>query len=158
MSIHLLRNPITHHYDIEDDRESALYLMLWTALRYTKHSDVGDLLGSTANDLLEAFNEARPNGSGSFNGGISKFCFLAMRSKLRFDDRPQLNALIMRLRRTFSARYQEEPDPQDLPFLLTCYNADLENLKTKNWLVSAIQEYLTQDGWPIGDKAEPQKK
>ncbi|KAF8191341.1 hypothetical protein BJ912DRAFT_830421, partial [Pholiota molesta] len=71
MSIHLLREQL-HYHDIEDDRESALYVLLWTALRYTKHIDLGDIKGSNTKDLLAAFDEVRPDDNEQNRGGSSK--------------------------------------------------------------------------------------
>ncbi|KAF8191344.1 hypothetical protein BJ912DRAFT_902593 [Pholiota molesta] len=150
MSIALLRKP-THYHDIEDDRESAFYVMLWTALRYTKHSDVGDFIGSTAKDLMRAFDEARPDGS-NVKGGSSKYEFLSGRSHLHFDDRPQLNALIAELCPAFAVRYERPPAPGEHALQLK-YDNKLDALRTENWFVDIMQKFLNADGWPIDDKA-----
>ncbi|KAF8176471.1 hypothetical protein BJ912DRAFT_1146841 [Pholiota molesta] len=160
MSIHLLREQL-HYHDIEDDRESALYVLLWTALRYTKHIDLGDIKGSNTKDLLAAFDEVRPDDNEQNRGGSSKYVFLGSQTKLRFDGRPQLDDLFSYLRQAFLLRYQTVPVVRDQdPFLLEVlrrHNAALENLRKENWLVSVIQEYLAMEGWPSDDKAEPQE-
>jgi hypothetical protein len=130
-------------------------------LRYTKHHNIEEIEGSTAKDLLASFDEVLPDGNEQYRGGSSKDMFLGSRTKLRVVGRPQWDALFMHLRQAFLIRYQEVPVVQDQdPFLLEvcmCHNAALENLRTENWLISVLQDYLAKDGWPSDtDKAEPQ--
>ncbi|KAF8191343.1 hypothetical protein BJ912DRAFT_1098407 [Pholiota molesta] len=139
MSARLLESP-SHYHDIEDDRESALYVILWTALRYTKHNHKGSE-GTTAAVVLEAFDEARIEDSGAVTGGSRKSGFLATKTRIRFDDRPQLNALIAELcDESFAVRYERDPGPRR-PGKLADYNKGLKVLRAENWLVDTIQQF-----------------
>lgn len=159
MSINLLQNPI-HHHDIEDDRESAFYVLLWICLAFTKYSDSRGTSGWTGADLKRAFIEARPDDvSGVMRGGTLKSCFLRGKSRLCFDGRPPLNALVDELCGEFGVRYGHTPhsgNAERLAQLLACYNNSRKNLRTENWLVNTLQKYLNPDGWPSDDKAEDQ--
>jgi hypothetical protein len=144
-----------HFHDIEDDRESALYVLLWTALRYTKHSQLVDDI--SVPDFLAAFDEARPDGSGGFTGGSLKRSFLRGNGELHFDNRPQLDALAGHLCRAIGARYTAKPGPEAPAALAEYHNNSLQLLRTENWFVDIMQKFLNSDGWPSDDKAEPQE-
>jgi hypothetical protein len=109
MSISLLQDP-THLHDIEDDRESALYVLLWTALGFTKHSDSKGSSGSTAADLKRAFVDARSEEfRGVMRSGALESLFLLGKSRLCFDGRPPLDALVDELCQEFGVLYKREP-------------------------------------------------
>jgi hypothetical protein len=67
ISAALLRKP--HRIQIiEDDRESAIHVLTWLALRYTKHDDLANL-----NAHLEIYDEVDPPQSeGIATGGRAK--------------------------------------------------------------------------------------
>jgi hypothetical protein len=151
MSARLLEDQ-NHFHDIEDDRESALYVLLWTALRYTKHAE--ELKNTvTVKQLLEAFDEASPDGSGGVMGGVLKTKFLSTNSELRFEGRPQFEALILKLCRAFGFRYAVQLFPEDTER----FRKGREILRSENWLVDMLRHFLDADGWPSDDKAEPQE-
>lgn len=155
MSAQLLKKR-NHFHDIEDDRESALYVMLWTALRYTKHSQLVESEDDIpVKHLLAAFDEARPDGSGGVTGGSLKSSFLTGNSELRFDNRPQLDTLVTTLCRAFAFRYVRQLDPTNAG-LVAIYSDRLKLLRTEGWLVNTMEQFLNADGWPNDDKAEPQ--
>ena len=167
ISAALLRNP-QRLQTIEDDRESAIHLLTWLALRYTKHDELDDL-----NTYLTMYDEVdRRKSKGIATGGRAK-------GNLFFGQLPTfasdpLNRLI-EVRRTFSARYgetypddvtqqakdlvaQAEANPamdptmyyQLAPYI---YISRLEALRKRNWLVEVFNKHLESDDWPTCDKA-----
>jgi hypothetical protein len=76
----------------------------------------------------------------------------------RFDGRPPLDALVDELCQEFGVLYKREPSrylsAERLAFLVACYNNSRKNIRTENWLVNTLQEFLNADGWPSDDKAE----
>ena len=165
ISAALLRNP-QRLQTIEDDRESAIHLLTWLALRYTKHDELDDL-----NTYLTMYDEVdRRKSKGIATGGRAK-------GNLFFGQLPTfasdpLNQLLIEVRETFSARYGEtypddvtqkakdlvaraEANPvMDLtmwgPYI---YISRLEALKKPNWLVEVFNKHLESDDWPACDKA-----
>src|SRR5882672_859522 len=106
MSAALLRNNKKCN-ELEDDRESCLHVLTWTALRFTSHTVSG---GSTGR-LLRAFDEEYEDEEG-VKGGDLKRGFLATREiprVVKFDRRPQLDALIEELTEAFAVRYEKPP-------------------------------------------------
>ncbi|PPQ73445.1 hypothetical protein CVT26_015832 [Gymnopilus dilepis] len=180
MSVALLKNPSAEHC-IEDDRESALYVLLWTALRHSKHSTPS---GTTAPhssshpiSLLHlGFDEAYTTSSGEMRGGHIKACILLgnrLSNVVQFHQRPQLDALLTALQEVFQFRYQPRPKDKDcqlfeklkeegfdenflkltIPYM---YFNGLEKLKQRGWLVNTLRDFLSNDDWPQADKAELQ--
>ncbi|KAF8224872.1 hypothetical protein L208DRAFT_1080716, partial [Tricholoma matsutake] len=91
MSAALLQNKGKNN-ELEDDRESCLHVLIWTALRFTKHT----ISGGSSNRFLRSFDENYEDEE-NVKGGDLKRGFLATREIPRvvtFDGRPQLNALI----------------------------------------------------------------
>jgi hypothetical protein len=90
--------------ELEDDRESCLHVLTWTALRFTKHT----ISGGGSNRFLRAFDEEYED-EDSVKGGDLKKGFLLGRDiphTVKFDRRPQLDALIRGLAEAFAARYE----------------------------------------------------
>ena len=107
MSARLISN-LEGEHDLQDDLESSIYVLLWTALMFSECS---------GSDYVESFMahviDPQPYGR---NGGFGKVDFLQTRSYLRqikFLQRPLLDTLITELAVLFSARYEEEPDKQE---------------------------------------------
>ena len=111
MSAALLRNNKKYN-ELEDDRESCLYVLTWTALRFTKHTcSEGD-----SSMFLRAFDEEYEDEEG-VKGGDLKRGFLATREiprVVKFDRRPELDALIEELTETFAVRYEKPPSAEQI--------------------------------------------
>jgi hypothetical protein len=101
--------------ELEDDRESCLHVLTWTALRFTNHT----ISGGGTSRILRAFEEEYEDDEG-VKGGDLKRGFLATREiprMVKFDHRPHLDALIRELTEAFAARYEEPPSARDLQTL-----------------------------------------
>jgi hypothetical protein len=100
--------------ELGDDRESCLHVLTWTALHFTAHT----ISGGGTNRFLRAFDEEYEDEG--VRGGNLKRGFLATREipcVVKFDRRPQLDALVRELTETFSVRYEEPPSVKDLQAL-----------------------------------------
>jgi len=149
LSTSLLRNNKKCN-ELEDDRESYLHMLTWTALRFTKHMrSEGD-----SSMFLRAFDEEYEDEEG-VKGGDLKRGFLATREiphVVKFDRRPHLDKLIRELTEAFAVRYEEPPsndhvqglerarknnvDPSIMPLLPAFdYQKCLDDLAAPNWLV-----------------------
>src|SRR6202050_5681665 len=109
--------------ELEDDRESCLHVLTWTALRFTNHTVS---VGGTSR-FLRAFDEEYEDQDG-VKGGDLKRGFLATREiprVVKFDRRPQLDALIEELTETFAIRYEKPPSAKGLQALTYGGAADL---------------------------------
>src|ERR1700691_2329836 len=159
MSAALLRNNKKYN-ELEDDRESCLHVLTWTALRFTKHTcSEGD-----SSMFLRAFDEEYEDEEG-VKGGDLKRGFLATREiprVVKFDRRPRLDALIEELTEAFAVCYEKPPSADQLQALeraqaanidpsimsgLTAFNYQqrLDDLVARNWLVDGFQRYLDAD-------------
>ena len=111
MSAALLRNNKKYN-ELEDNRESCLHVLTWTALRFTKHTcSEGD-----SSMFLRAFDEEYEDEEG-VKGGDLKRGFLATREiprVVKFDRRPELDALIEELTETFAVRYEKPPSAEQI--------------------------------------------
>jgi len=106
MSAALLRNNKKYN-ELEDDRESCLHVLTWTALRFTNHT----ISGGGTSRFLRAFDEEYEDEEG-VRGGDLKRGFLATREiprLVKFDHRPHLDKLIRELTEAFAVRYEEPP-------------------------------------------------
>jgi hypothetical protein len=157
--------------ELEDDRESCLHVLTWTALRFTNHT----LTGGGTSRFLRPFDEEYEDEEG-VKGGDLKRGFLATREiprVVKFDRLPHLDALIRQLTETFAARYEEPPsadqlqaleqaqaaniDPSIISGLTACnYQKRLDDLVAPSWLVDTFHRYLDADTWPPSDKARGQ--
>src|ERR1700689_2914639 len=101
--------------ELEDDRESCLHVLTWTALRFTNHTVS---VGGTSR-FLRAFVEEYEDEDG-VKGGDLKRGFLATREiprVVKFDRRQQLDALVRELTEAFAVRYEEPPSGDDFETL-----------------------------------------
>src|ERR1700729_423635 len=101
--------------ELEDDRESCLHVLTWTALRFTKHT----ISKGRSSDFLRAFDEEYKNEDG-VKGGPLKKGFLATHEiprVVKFDRHLQLDALIRELTEAFAVRYEEPPSDEDFKTL-----------------------------------------
>ena len=155
--------------DLEDDRESCLHVLTWTALRFTNHN--GDL-----KKLLRPFDEAYEARNG-IEGGELKIGYLLHRKipkQVKFEGRPHLDELIAVLTKTFAVRYEETPSKERFERLekmekAGLYSSDdlaentvfqyrnrMSSLKGRNWLVEAFRSHLDAGSWPTSDTANKQ--
>jgi hypothetical protein len=157
--------------ELEDDRESCLHVLTWTALRFTNHT----ISGGGTSRFLRAFDEEYEDEEG-VKGGDLKRGFLATREiprVVKFDRRPQLDALIEELTETFAIRYEKPPtadqlealeraqaaniDPSIMSGLMAFnYQKRLDDLAAPSWLVDTFHRYLDADPWPPSDKTQGQ--
>jgi hypothetical protein len=104
MSVALLQDNEKHN-ELEDDRESCLHVLTWTALRFTKHAISNN---GTVMKFLRAFDEAYDDGNGVQGGGLKMKSLLSrdISEEVKFKDRPQLDRLVEKLTETFAVRYE----------------------------------------------------
>jgi hypothetical protein len=199
MSAQLLTSPNSVH-QMEDDRESAFHVLLWVAMLYSRHhvlvrmpptgnpssSSMQDTPHTGMRTYTRQFDEAYIDDSGTVKGGsLKQNLFMSTDlSKLKFDGRPQLDALLEELAVALAVRYERPPEPDDWELLAEQeaflmdnpdsphldliklsrdystayrYQERKHHLETKrHWLVDTIRKHLNTGTWPK-DKAEPQK-
>jgi hypothetical protein len=140
-------------------------------LRFTKHT----CSESDLSMFLRAFDEEYEDHEG-VEGGDLKSGFLATREiprVVKFDRRPQLDALIEELTETFAIRYEKPPSTKDLQALedarvsnvpesvisnlpALSHRKRLDDLATASWLVDTFRHHLDADPWSLSDKAQGQ--
>jgi hypothetical protein len=155
---------------IEDDRESAFYVLLYLGLLYTKHNQIYQELES----YMEIFDYVTFAHNNVAKGGALKRDFLLSRTRadaLDFACRP-MNDLMKDLRSTFSVRYEAPPseailanyedlkgNPNILTGALLYHPAALHEgrnntLRERGWLVEIILKHLDNPHvWPADDAA-----
>jgi hypothetical protein len=170
MSAALLHNNKKPH-ELIDDRESSLHVLTWTALRFTKHTNSeGDSIR-----FLRAFDEEYEDKDGVKGGDLKKGFLLGrdIPRTIKFDSRPQLDALIEELTEAFAVRYEKPPSAEEVKALeeaqsanlppsimagLTAfkYQKHLDDLATPSWLVDTFRRHLNTGYWPPLDQAQGQ--
>lgn len=159
----LLRNP-QRVQTIEDDRESAIHVLTWLTLRYTKHDELDNL-----HTYLKIYDKVdRRQSKGIATGGRAKGNQFA--DKLPTFTSSPLNWLLSVVRKTFSAHHGEtysEEEIQDVknhvdgsnitnPTYLPpayVYASRMAALMKPNWLVEAFNNHFDLDDWPSYNKA-----
>ena len=169
MSVALLRNNKKYN-ELEDDRESYLHVLTWTALRFTNHT----ISGGSTSGFLRAFDEEYEDER--VKGGDLKKGFLLGRDiprAVKFDHRPKLDALIEELTETFAVHYEKPLSDDHIqgleraragnvdPFIMRLlpafdYQKRLDDLAAPSWLVDTFHRFLDADTWPPLDKAQKQ--
>ncbi|KAK0224416.1 hypothetical protein EDD85DRAFT_891876 [Armillaria nabsnona] len=151
MSAHLLASYGSIH-TLADDRESALWVLLYVALRHTRNS-----LSPTAlhHRIKLWFQDAVVEVRGD-TGGEGKRAVLNDGSVLPSFTVDGLNHLLKELVEVFAVRYQPEPSPQDdaayaeikvsLPHLIETtqkwkYLTKLEKMSSPAWLCRTLREH-----------------
>jgi hypothetical protein len=166
----LLRKP-QRIQTIEDDRESAIHVLTWLALRYTKHDDLEHL-----NDHLTIYDEVDHRQSESIaTGGRAKGDNFSSEVFPTFASDP-LDRLLTEVREIFAFRYQRKKHSpgeiqQAMDFMAFMasgrpfdsskvhlvgayfYGSGMESLKKPNWLIEVFNKHLDSDDWPLDDKA-----
>jgi hypothetical protein len=170
MSAALLQNNDKYN-ELEDDHESCLHVLTWTALHFTKHT----ISGGGLNRFLRAFDEEYKDEDGVKGGDLKKGFLLGhnIPRMVKFDRRPQIDALIRELTEAFAAHYEELPPHEDFEVLKDMqsnntppsyfhsnsafkYQKRLNNLISPSWLVDTFRRFLDIDTWPLSDKARGQ--
>jgi hypothetical protein len=170
MSAALLHNNKKPH-ELTDDRESSLHVLTWTALRFTKHTNSE----GNSKRFLRAFDEAYEDEDGVKGSDLKKGFLLGrdIPRAIKFDSRPQLDALIKELTEAFAVRYEEPPSAEEVKALqeaqsanlppsimagLTAfkYQKHLDDLATPSWLVDTFRRHLNTGYWPPSDQAQGQ--
>ena len=156
--------------EIEDDRESSLHVLTWMALRFTNHT----IYKGHSIDFLRAFDEEYENEDGVKGGNLKKGSLLGRDIPLRvkFDHRPQLDALIEELTEVFAVRYERPPSAEQINQLQRLRDKGLSDddlgndsvvlnhtrrvasLKSPDWLVDTFRRHLNAGYWPSSDKAQ----
>ena len=157
--------------ELEDDRESCLHVLTWTALRLTNHT----ISKGRSSDFLRPFDKEYEN-EDSVRGGELKTGFPVSRKiprLVKFDHRPHLDKLIEELTEVFAVRYEKPPshdhvrgleraradnvDPSIMRLLPAFdYQKRLDDIAAPSWLVDTFRRYLDADSWPPSDKARGQ--
>jgi hypothetical protein len=176
MSAALLRD-IRKPNELEDDRGSCLYVLIWMALHFTNHTISRRI---SLDYILGSFDDAYEV-EGGVNGGQYKRWLLLTRDiphEVKFDDRPQLDKLIEELTDTFAVRYDRPPSAEDISSS-EAYHQHLRDigytdekiaktsfvfhharrmasLKSPDWLVKTFRHHLEAGPWPLSDKAVEQ--
>ena len=162
MSAALLRNNNKCN-ELEDDRESCLHVLTWTALRFTDHT----ISGSGTSRFLRAFDEEYEDEEGVKGGDLKKGFLLGrdIPRVVKFDHRPHLDKLIRELTEAFAVRYEEPPSHEDFETLKDMqsnnaplsylysnaafkYTKRLDDLAARSWLVDTFRCNLNADFWP----------
>jgi hypothetical protein len=170
MSAALLRNNNKCN-ELEDDRESCLHVLIWTALRFTNHT----ISGSGTTRFLRAFDEEYEDEEGVRGGDLKKGFLLGrdIPRVVKFDRRPQLDALIEELTKAFAVRYEKPPTANQFDVLNQMqssnvppsfleentafkYKKRLYDLTAPSWLVDTFRRHLNIDCWPPSDQARAQ--
>jgi hypothetical protein len=130
---------------IEDDRESAFYVLLYLGLLYTKNNQIYQDLES----YMEIFDYVTFGHNSVAKGGDLKSNFLATQGRadaLKFDCKP-MNDLMKDLRSTVSVRYEAPPSEVFARFDIQSNVADTLaaiherrqcTLREQGWLVKTI--------------------
>ena len=160
MSAGLLRDDDAGVNELADDRESCLYVLTWTALRYTKHTIKND----TLIELLRPFNEVSKVRDFVKGGKFKLVSFLHrdIPVQVRFDGGPHLDKLIADLTSVIAARYEALPSPlyteaSRIEILLkNLRNAAMDSLKRRGWLVETFKRHLDAGSWQSLDEVVKQ--
>jgi hypothetical protein len=170
METALLRNTQKCN-ELEDDQESCLHVLTWTALRFSEHTGSG----GSSNRFLRAFDEEYEDEDGVKGGDLKKGFLLGrdISRVVKFDRRPHLDKLIEELTEVCAVRYEKPPsddhiqgleraragnvDPSIMRLLPAFdYQKRLDDLVTPSWLVDTFRRYLDEDPWPPSDEARGQ--
>ena len=159
--------------ELEDDRESCLHVLTWTALRFT---DYTLLEGCRLKTLLRPFDEAYEDKDGVKGGELKEGSLLGRHipKRVKFDSRPHLDELIAVLTKTFAVRYEETPSKERFERLeemeksglyssndlaentVFQYKNRISSLKERSWLVKTFRSHLDAGCWPTSDIANKQ--
>lgn len=165
MSAALLKNPSAPHL-LEDDRESCFHVLVWTALKYSKHRTCEPALrpssdrdppasGGDIMEFLRAFDEAYADAAGNVRGGQLKSGVLVTGSlclKVRFEKRPLLDKLVDDLNRIFQVRYENPPSQEDkdeLNELRAAGAPESELRRLSAYKYQARKDKLRARGWLV---------
>ena len=145
---------------LEDDRESCLHVLTWTALRFTDHT----ISGGGTSRFLRAFDEQYQDEDGVRGGDLKKGFLLGrdIPRVIKFDRCPHLDALVRELTEVFAARYEEPPSAEQISQLqrlrdkgltddelgndvVLNYEERMASLKSPSWLVDTFRHHLDSE-------------
>ncbi|KAF9475139.1 hypothetical protein BDN70DRAFT_898422 [Pholiota conissans] len=144
MSARLLERPQAHQ-GIEDDRESAFWVILWIAVKHRNNYGVDDDYDSE--EVLSVFDS---NSYASKNKleGYTEMGFFLHSIAVVFTGVPQLSSLLEELRRKFLSYYINLPaSAADAP----AHTSSDNPLRAQGWLVDIMQKYLDKGPWFAND-------
>lgn len=143
--------------ELEDDRESCLHVLTWTASRFTKYT----ISGGGSNRFFSAFDEEYEDEDGVKGGDLKKGFLLGcdIPRMVKFDRCPSLDTLIEELTEAFAVRYETSPPHGDFETLKDMqfnnappsylhsnstfkYQKRLDDLATPSWLVDTFRRHL----------------
>ena len=168
MSAALLRSNKKYH-TLEDDWESCLHVLTWTALRFSKHTcSEGD-----STTFLRTFDDKYKTADGVKGGDLKRGSLIGhdIPRMVKFDRRPHLDALIGELTEVFAVRYEKPPSPKQISQLqrlrdkgitdddlgnhvVLNYRRRVASLESPDWLVDTFRRHLNAGSWPPSDKAQ----
>jgi hypothetical protein len=158
MSVELLQDN-TKVNELADDRESCIYVLTWTALRFTKHT----IKKGSLKSLLSPFDEKYEDGDVVAGGRLKRDSLIQkeIEKSVEFDGRPQLDKLLFEITKMFAVRYEPLPSASDMETsvfesLMKHGNTRMETLNERDWLVKTLRRHLDAGSWPTSDVAEQQ--
>jgi hypothetical protein len=148
---------------MEDDRESSFYVILYLALRYSKHKGGHETLAR-----LRMFDEFITRTTGLPTGGELKELLIIDRRPYPIKFNPPLNAIIAGGAKFFRPRYDAVTEKEKEGYQKikasgvddetlnegTMYGQHLTGLKrmqARGTWVAFLREKLKEDGWPDKD-------
>jgi len=144
MSVELLQDS-TKVNELADDRESCFYVLVWTALWFTKHT----IKKGSLKSLLSPFDERYEYGDVVAGGRLKRDSLIQkeIEKSVEFNDRPHLDKLIADLTDVLAVRYEPPPSasymkPATYEDLLSHRNTRMETLKKRDWLVKTFRRHL----------------
>lgn len=160
--------------------ESALWVLLWTALQYTPTSGFPGLnFDHDLALLMGMFNETAECTNKSIQGGMQKLLFLQnyLTEPILFKDRPAMHSLVETLTAAIAFRYAAAPTVKQVHTLegmllmkgipaldraikelpVYIYQQKIAKFYSEGWLVKTIRDHLAKLGWPMDDKPSLQK-
>ncbi|KAJ2911483.1 hypothetical protein MD484_g8930, partial [Candolleomyces efflorescens] len=153
---------LVNSHAVEDDRESSFYVVLFGALRYSKHEG-----GDETSARLRMFDEVITRAAGLPTGGALKEGLITGTRPYPIKFNPPLDAIIAEATRFFRPRYtfptEEEKaiydtfkDREENKEILnaTAYGrnlAGLQRMQARGEWVALLRRKLEEDGWPDND-------
>ncbi|KAJ8703460.1 hypothetical protein PTI98_002082 [Pleurotus ostreatus] len=157
MSAHLAANPKTAPHSLVDDRESALHVLMYLAIKYLRHNK-GDHY--CMRDLLSMFDDfIEKPGNPHKQATTQKSNVIKLKGPdIVFDLKP-INQLIKKLCTNFAARYENpendsDSEDEDAGQLKRTRSNRLSNLKKKDWLYSEFRKFAAKLPEPQGNETD----
>jgi len=144
MSCRVLED-LTAEHTLLDDRESAMWVLIWVTLNHSKTELSDDRL----DDMQCSFNYARHGKSYVKGGSLKRDCFLHQGSEVKLStERSGLQDLIATLQSAFVNCYGPPALEQDEK-----KKAKLDSMQCSSWLQDEFLKHLNMGNWPDSDEA-----